>query len=301
MPDWMEYNSTSTHKVRQFTIIPEPDKIAHNQTFKLWFNREGGVENVRIRTTLSKQEIRAFLDKGYNNKKVWNAGNPISKITSVSDEPVYFVVTWTAPGKAYEPSVYYDENGSATVNGKIVGPYYVTKPDYNPPLILYSNVLPSNYQPSYAGEQARLKGRTDVDPGVSEIIILFNEPIRNYAKAGVGIGSANIRNITSNAKNAYLSWGEKRKSNAIILDALTPEELKKWQAETAVSGQRWVGTPLDTPMNEVKGKFIDVKINTVQAKPSTLLKPGSTYRIDILVHDVVGLKSEVTITFQTAH
>ena len=45
IPDWIEYNATLTHEVRTFTIIPEPGEIAHNQSFKLWFNREGGVAN----------------------------------------------------------------------------------------------------------------------------------------------------------------------------------------------------------------------------------------------------------------
>ena len=213
---------------------------------------------------------------------------------------MYFAVTWTAPDKEYEPLVYHDENGNATVNGQIVGPYYVIAPDYNPPLILNSTVLPPRDPSLGTYQQTHLKGRTDVDPNTDEIVITFNEPIRNYAKAGVGIASASIYDVMSDAKNPYLGWGEIRESNAIILDALTPEKLKKWQEETAVIGQRWEGTPLDTPWQDVKGQFVDVKIYTVFAEPSTLLEPGRTYKIDLVVHDIVGLKNEMSITFQTA-
>ena len=295
IPNWMEYNPTLTHKVRPFTIMPEPGNIAHNQAFKLWFSRYDGVANVRIRNTSSEQELRTFSPWSWD-KRFWKASNPISDITPLSDQPIYFAITWTRPGMGYESLVYQDEDGFALVNGQIVGPYYITAPDHEPPLILNSTVLPTRDPSLGAYPAGHIQGRTDVNPNTQEIVIAFNEPIRDYAKAGIGISSASL----TDAKNNYLSWGEGRTSNAIILDALTPEELKKWQDETAVIEQQWQGTPLGTPMQDVKGEFVPVKVNTVHAEASTLLEPGQTYIISITVHDVVGHKSEMVITFQTA-
>ena len=238
----------------------------------------------------------------------------------MSDDPIYFLVTWTSLDKEYEPLVYSDENGYALVNGQIVGPYYVTAPDYDPPLILNSTVLPPRdsslgaypdvYKPSDTGAPARrvhLKGRTDVDPNTEKIVILFNEPIVGSAilsgDGHGGLGWGLVRNsnaIISDDGHGGLGWNLVRNSNVIILDELTPEELRKWQEETAVTKQRWVGTPLDTPWQHVEGKFVDIKVNTVHATPSISLKPGKTYRIRISIRDMVGLRNEIIITFRTA-
>ena len=211
--NWIQYNPASTYKSRPFTIIPEPGKIAHNQSFRIWFSssyRPDGVANVHIRNTLSKHEIRGIAPyaRWWGDKNTWIAGHPISKITSVSDDPIYFLVTWTSLDKEYKPLVYVDENGYALVSGQIVGPYYVTAPDNDPPLILNSTVLPPRdpslgaypgvYKSSDDGTPVRrvhLKGRTDVDPNIEKIVILFNEPIRNYSKAGVGISSTNLSGV----------------------------------------------------------------------------------------------------------
>ncbi len=72
MSNWMQYNLAITHEVRPFTIIPEPGKIAHNQSFGIWFNRSNyydGVANVHIRNTLSEHEIRAVPNARWGDKR----------------------------------------------------------------------------------------------------------------------------------------------------------------------------------------------------------------------------------------
>ena len=322
--NWIQYDPATTHEARPFTIIPEPGKIAHNQSFGIWFSssyRPDGVANVRIRArirnTLSEHEIRAVPNTRWGDKRTWIAGRTISEITSVSDDPIYFIVTWTSLDKEYEPLVYSDKNGRALVSGQIVGPYYVTAPDNDPPLILNSTVLPPRdpslgaypgvYKSSDYGEPEKpvhLKGRTDVDPNTEKIIMLFNKPIVGGAiisgDGHGGLGWDLVRQSNSGDEHGGLGWNLVRQSNYIILDELTPEELRKWQEETAVTKQVWVGTPLDTPWQHVEGKFVDVKVPTVHGSPSISLKPGKTYKITISIRDMVGLRNEIIITFQTA-
>ena len=147
--NWPEYDLVLNRELGPFTITPLPGKIAHNQNFGIVFHhtyRYEGVANVHVRArignTLSEHEIRGFAPYArLGDKRTWKADGPISEITSMSDDPIYFLVTWTSLGKEYEPLVYVDENGVALVSGEIVGPYYVIAPDHDPPLLLNSTVL----------------------------------------------------------------------------------------------------------------------------------------------------------------
>ena len=258
-PELTDYSDIKDTPKNPLTLNPEPHTtVRPNQHIQIKFERK--VTNVTVNGT----RVKTWGDAPAGFEFNW-------EVPTEENTQLYLTITYSLLNKSGNK---YEEIPVRA------GPYIVKeKIDYTPPRIIHSSVLHNDRDGRpYPPWVKKIDGRTDIDPNTLIITVTLDKP-------GYDIS-------ITNESGERLWWRPETTTNTLTLTQRTPEYVEKFIDETSVTKQMWVGTPLDTPAAEVKGKFVEVKIPTVHGlEPSKPLEPNSTYNLHIGNH--------ITITFKT--